>query len=192
MFLHASGNPAGRVRAPCTRRRISRNLPKSDRRPESSEGPPTGHPIAFAGQPNSPSSTSCTACSGARWTTSSCVDPTVYPPTTSPSSSTMARKASTRSCAATTFSLRAAAGISRSAPGPDPRDVRPRPPRTERRGQALAKRDGAVTLRERPDAWALITASLGVPDVKNAEELLERWKPRLVPREPWVFDPSNL
>ncbi|NIL92168.1 Glutamyl-Q tRNA(Asp) synthetase [Rhodococcus fascians] len=57
-------------------------------------------------------------------------------------------------------------------------------------GKRLAKRDGAVTLRERPDAWALITASLGMPDVKNAEELLERWKPRLMPREPWVFDPS--
>ena len=57
-------------------------------------------------------------------------------------------------------------------------------------GKRLAKRDGAVTLRERPDAWALITASLGLPDAKNAEELLEQWKPTVVPREPWVFDPS--
>ncbi|WP_415972538.1 tRNA glutamyl-Q(34) synthetase GluQRS [Rhodococcus sp. 077-4] len=58
-------------------------------------------------------------------------------------------------------------------------------------GKRLAKRDGAVTLRERPDAWALITASLGMPDARNAEELLEQWKPTLVPREPWVFDPST-
>lgn len=59
-------------------------------------------------------------------------------------------------------------------------------------GKRLAKRDGAVTVRERPDAWALITASLGLPDAKNAEELLEQWKPTQVPREPWVFDPLNL
>lgn len=59
-------------------------------------------------------------------------------------------------------------------------------------GKRLAKRDGAVTLRERPDAWALIIASLGVPNAKNAEQLLELWKPTQVPREPWVFDPAAL
>ncbi len=58
-------------------------------------------------------------------------------------------------------------------------------------GKRLAKRDGAVTLRERPDAWSLITTSLGMPNAKNAEELLEQWKPTRIPREPWVFDPSN-
>lgn len=57
-------------------------------------------------------------------------------------------------------------------------------------GRRLAKRDGAVTLRERPDAWALITASLGRPEAKDSEELLKEWKPALVPREPWVFDPA--
>lgn len=59
-------------------------------------------------------------------------------------------------------------------------------------GKRLAKRDGAVTLRERPDAWALITSSLGLPDAADAEELLETWKPTSVPREPWVFDPGVL
>lgn len=59
-------------------------------------------------------------------------------------------------------------------------------------GKRLAKRDGSVTLRERPDAWALITSSLGLPDAADAEELLETWKPTSVPREPWVFDPGVL
>ena len=58
-------------------------------------------------------------------------------------------------------------------------------------GKRLAKRDGAVTLGELgvPRAWALITESLGHPTA-DITELLERFDPEALPRQPWVFRPE--
>ena len=58
-------------------------------------------------------------------------------------------------------------------------------------GKRLAKRDGAVTLGELgvPRAWALITESLGHPGAAMTE-LLERFDPEALPRQPWVFRPE--
>lgn len=55
-------------------------------------------------------------------------------------------------------------------------------------GKRLAKRDGAVTLAELgvPQAWRLITESLGLPAADMAE-LLTRFDPAHLPREPWIF-----
>lgn len=55
-------------------------------------------------------------------------------------------------------------------------------------GKRLAKRDGAVTLAELgvPRAWELITASLGWP-ATDMSELLERFDPAGLSREPWVY-----
>lgn len=59
-------------------------------------------------------------------------------------------------------------------------------------GHRLAKRDGAVTLRELTahglDALALITDSLGWPRA-SPSELVGLVDPTDVPREPWIFDP---
>ncbi|WP_375001847.1 tRNA glutamyl-Q(34) synthetase GluQRS [Aeromicrobium sp. CTD01-1L150] len=59
-------------------------------------------------------------------------------------------------------------------------------------GRRLAKRDGAVTLRELHerghDPLALITQSLGLPALSPAD-LLERFDPSSLPRTPWVFTP---
>ena len=57
-------------------------------------------------------------------------------------------------------------------------------------GKRLAKRDGAVTLAELgvPRAWALLTESLGRPGA-DMTELLERFDPALLPREPWIYRP---
>lgn len=54
-------------------------------------------------------------------------------------------------------------------------------------GRRLAKRDGAVTLRDLPPAaaWDLIGASLGV-DARTPDELLAELDPREIPRNPWV------
>ncbi len=54
----------------------------------------------------------------------------------------------------------------------------------------LAKRDGAVTLGELgvPRAFALITESLGWPSA-NLGELLVRFDPDRLPREPWIYQP---
>lgn len=54
-------------------------------------------------------------------------------------------------------------------------------------GKRLAKRDGDVTLAELgvPRAWALITGSLGWP-ADALPELLERFDPARLPREPWT------
>lgn len=63
-----------------------------------------------------------------------------------------------------------------------------------REGQRLAKRDGAVTLRELEavgtDPMGLIAASLGRPG-RTLAELLEDFEPQRLPREPWVFDPPR-
>ncbi|MRK02669.1 MULTISPECIES: tRNA glutamyl-Q(34) synthetase GluQRS [Aeromicrobium] len=58
-------------------------------------------------------------------------------------------------------------------------------------GQRLAKRDGAVTLRELgPSAFALVTASLGLTGT-TAGELLDGFSIERIPREPWVFVPPE-
>jgi glutamyl-tRNA synthetase len=55
-------------------------------------------------------------------------------------------------------------------------------------GKRLAKRDGAVTLAELgvTRAFALITDSLGWPST-NMAELLDRFDPARLPREPWIY-----
>ncbi|AQT82079.1 tRNA glutamyl-Q(34) synthetase GluQRS [Mycolicibacterium litorale] len=57
-------------------------------------------------------------------------------------------------------------------------------------GKRLAKRDGAVTLAElgTSRAFALITGSLGWPSADLAE-LLARFDPARLPREPWIYQP---
>lgn len=62
-------------------------------------------------------------------------------------------------------------------------------------GARLAKRDGAVTLRDRlalgesaADVVGRIGDSLGVPGCRTAADVLERWDPATLPREPWVVD----
>ena len=57
-------------------------------------------------------------------------------------------------------------------------------------GKRLAKRDGAVTLAELgvSRALALINASLGWPSA-DVTELLTRFDPAALPRQPWVFEP---
>jgi glutamyl-tRNA synthetase len=55
-------------------------------------------------------------------------------------------------------------------------------------GKRLAKRDGAVTLSElgTQRAFALIADSLGIAAADTAE-LLERFDPTRLPRQPWIF-----
>ncbi|MBV7433045.1 tRNA glutamyl-Q(34) synthetase GluQRS [Dermabacteraceae bacterium TAE3-ERU5] len=60
-------------------------------------------------------------------------------------------------------------------------------------GKRLAKRDGAVTLRERlargesrADVIGLIATSLGYPGVRSLPELLGVFDPAAMPREPWI------
>lgn len=55
-------------------------------------------------------------------------------------------------------------------------------------GKRLAKRDGAVTLADLGSArvWSLITKSLGWP-AADMGELLRRFEPAALPREPWVY-----
>lgn len=54
-------------------------------------------------------------------------------------------------------------------------------------GVRLAKRDGAVTLRElgRDQAWAMITASLGLSG-DTPSDLLASFDPASLPRQPWT------
>jgi glutamyl-tRNA synthetase len=56
-------------------------------------------------------------------------------------------------------------------------------------GERLAKRHGAVTLREVEPAAALawMADSLGMPGAASAAELLERFDPGALPREPAVY-----
>lgn len=60
-------------------------------------------------------------------------------------------------------------------------------------GRRLAKRDGAVTLREmtreRPVEAVVgeIAASIGCPGVDSVGELLTQFDPGALPREPWVW-----
>ncbi len=60
-------------------------------------------------------------------------------------------------------------------------------------GQRLAKRDGAVTLREMLETRTVanvvtaIAGSVGVPGASALPEILERFDPRALPREPYVW-----
>lgn len=58
-------------------------------------------------------------------------------------------------------------------------------------GKRLAKRDGAVGLADLgvDSAFTFITESLGCP-ATNTQELLARFNPAALPREPWVFQPQ--
>ena len=57
----------------------------------------------------------------------------------------------------------------------------------------LAKRDGAVTLRELSDrgidALALIADSLKMSGATSIGEMLDRFDPASLPRDPWIFVP---
>ena len=62
-------------------------------------------------------------------------------------------------------------------------------------GARQAKRDGAVTLRDRldlgesaDDLVERIGRSLGVPGCRTARDLLEQWEPAALVRDPWVVD----
>ena len=61
-------------------------------------------------------------------------------------------------------------------------------------GARLAKRDGAVTLRQMladasvTDVVARIAQSLGCPGVSTLEGLLRYFDPAALPREPWVWE----
>ena len=62
-------------------------------------------------------------------------------------------------------------------------------------GARLAKRDGAVTLRDRltagesaADVVERIGDSLGAPGCRSAADLLESWDPAGMSRRPWVVD----
>ncbi|MFP4511685.1 MAG: glutamate--tRNA ligase family protein, partial [Acidimicrobiales bacterium] len=68
-------------------------------------------------------------------------------------------------------------------------------------GQRMAKRHGAVTLADRQalgespkQVLSLLAASLGLADPGEAvtpAELVARFDPALLPREPWIFDPDR-
>jgi glutamyl-tRNA synthetase len=68
-------------------------------------------------------------------------------------------------------------------------------------GVRLAKRDGAVTLKERlaqgdtaKDVLALLARSLGMAAVGERielDDLLYRFDPDALPKDPWVFDPAR-
>ncbi len=61
-------------------------------------------------------------------------------------------------------------------------------------GQRLAKRDGAVTLRDLEAGgvhpMALIADSIGLPDSSPAK-MLRGFDPTALPRDPWIFDPPG-
>lgn len=66
-------------------------------------------------------------------------------------------------------------------------------------GVRLAKRDGAVTLRQLgalgwspEDLVELMAESLGVKGVRSASEFLEAFDPASLPREPWLLDVGAL
>ena len=68
-------------------------------------------------------------------------------------------------------------------------------------GVRLAKRDGAVTLRERieggstpAEVLSLLAASLGMAAVGETitlDDLLYRFDPDAIARNPWIFDPNS-
>jgi glutamyl-tRNA synthetase len=58
-------------------------------------------------------------------------------------------------------------------------------------GARLAKRDGAITIAEigAPRAFRQITESLGWP-ASDVDDLLARFDPAQLPREPWIYRPN--
>ena len=65
-------------------------------------------------------------------------------------------------------------------------------------GARLAKRDGAVTLRDRlargesaGDVVERIGRSLGLRGCRSAADVLDRWEPASSPRSPWVVAPES-
>lgn len=64
-------------------------------------------------------------------------------------------------------------------------------------GRRLAKRDGAVTLREMlagksvEDVVSQIAESLGYVGVSSVQELLEEFEPAQLSREPWLWTPQQ-
>ncbi|MGO1408585.1 MAG: tRNA glutamyl-Q(34) synthetase GluQRS [Brachybacterium sp.] len=63
-------------------------------------------------------------------------------------------------------------------------------------GERLAKRDGAVTLRDRlergesvAEVMGEIGESLGLPGCRTAADVLERWDPASLSPRPWVLEP---
>ena len=64
-------------------------------------------------------------------------------------------------------------------------------------GARLAKRDGAVTLRDRlekgespEDVAETIGDSLGLAGCRNARDILEAFDPEALPRAPWIYTPG--
>ncbi|QEU10919.1 MULTISPECIES: tRNA glutamyl-Q(34) synthetase GluQRS [Dermabacter] len=65
-------------------------------------------------------------------------------------------------------------------------------------GARLAKRDGAVTLRDRlakgespEDVAETIGDSLGLPGCRSARDILEAFDPEALPRAPWIYTPGE-
>ncbi|MCT2056212.1 tRNA glutamyl-Q(34) synthetase GluQRS [Dermabacter hominis] len=65
-------------------------------------------------------------------------------------------------------------------------------------GARLAKRDGAVTLRDRldkgespEDVAETIGNSLGLPGCRSARDILEAFDPDALPRAPWIYTPGE-
>lgn len=66
-------------------------------------------------------------------------------------------------------------------------------------GARLAKRDGAVTLRDRvalgespQQVFSALAASLGYSDAITTGQLLAQFQPENLPRQPWTLDPNGL
>ncbi|UGT40301.1 tRNA glutamyl-Q(34) synthetase GluQRS [Nocardia yamanashiensis] len=66
-------------------------------------------------------------------------------------------------------------------------------------GQRLAKRDGAVTLRDRlalgetpAQVLTRLAESLGYSGATTIPQILEQFRPETLPREPWTLDPNGL
>ena len=64
-------------------------------------------------------------------------------------------------------------------------------------GARLAKRDGAVTLRDRlekgespEDVAETIGDSLGLAGCRSARDILEAFEPKNLPHEPWIYTPG--
>lgn len=62
-------------------------------------------------------------------------------------------------------------------------------------GARLAKRDGAVTLRDRLERGESVAGvvgrigdSLGLPDCRTAADVLARWEPSALAQEPWIVE----
>src|SRR5699024_12248247 len=65
-------------------------------------------------------------------------------------------------------------------------------------GARLAKRDGAVTLRDRlargesaGDVVERIGRSLVLRGCRSADDVLDRWEPASSPRSPWMMAPES-